>query len=83
MKQQPITVYVESEEELLLLCRDAIYILKNMRHWQKEWNEHYGNHLLKARKRWEEKADQFLEKLPKQKLDHADELIIEIKNNQQ
>lgn len=53
-------VKIDSEEKLVHNMREAINIMVNMRKFQKLWEESYGVELKNKKKRWEEKADQFL-----------------------
>ena len=82
MTQQPLIIKVESEEELLKMAQEAVHILKNLRYWQSAWQTHYGGELLKAKKKWEQRADDFLSNFPQEKTNHADDLSIQIKKTE-
>lgn len=46
---------------------EAIKIMVNLRSATKEWNQYYGCELLNKKKRWETKADNFLEEFKNKK----------------
>jgi len=54
---------IESEEELVNIFKELMHLSVNMRHWQKEWKEHYGAANRLAKEKWEERMDKFIEKL--------------------
>lgn len=58
-----MTITITSEEELKEVAKELLVVLAHLRHWTKEWNEHYGGVLLGQKKTWEKKADELLERL--------------------
>jgi len=56
-------VVIRSEEELAHEFREAVHILENLRKFQILWEESYGKTLKERKKYWEQKADQFLNRL--------------------
>lgn len=62
---------------------EMVTILNNMRHWQKEWGEHYGHELLKRKHLWEGRADKLLQRLGStEHIEHNEKVFIEHKTNQ-
>jgi len=58
-----MTIKITSEEELKKVTVELLHVLTNLRHWQKEWNLHYGGTLLNQKKIWEKRADELLGRL--------------------
>lgn len=54
---------IDSEEELVSAFKELMHISVNMRHWQKEWKEHYGAENRNTKEKWEKRMDEFHEKL--------------------
>ena len=70
-------------EDVMDTFIELVTVLNNMRHWQKEWGEHYGHALLSKRKQWEAKADKLLERLGSAELiERGETVFIENKTNQ-
>jgi hypothetical protein len=53
-------IIISEGEDVTEMFKEAITILNNMRHWQKEWEQEYGCELKAKKKRWEREADNFL-----------------------
>lgn len=58
-----MTITITSEQELKEVAAELLFVMAHLRHWQKEWNEHYGGSRLERRKEWEKRADALLERL--------------------
>lgn len=58
-----MNVTIQSEEDLEKKFIEGIHILNNLRHWTLKYNETLGSELKVIKKRWEEKADEYLKSL--------------------
>ncbi len=60
-KQEP-PVPEEATREYLLedKLKQALWLISNMRRAQEYWHMHFGHQNLKTKKRWEQKADDFV-----------------------
>lgn len=74
-------VKVHSEEELLMIAKEALHILVNLRHNSKAWERDYGAALKEAKKYWEGKADVFLNELQVKRSGRVNDVHITIKDN--
>ena len=54
-------VKIETEEELREFAAEALHILVNLRHSKDFWSMHFGAPAKDTMKRWEARADKFLE----------------------
>lgn len=57
----------KDEEEQERSFVELIGIMIHLRKWTKEWGEHYGYERLESKKKWEQKADDYIEDLKKRK----------------
>ena len=57
-----IHIKAESESEMKEELRELTYIAVGMRQWQKKWETHFGSVNKEAKKRWEEKMDEWINK---------------------
>lgn len=73
-----MTIKITSEQELVDLSKELLNALYNLRYWTKRWESEYGVDTKDAKKRWEKKADDILEKLEMQKTDQAKEIKISV-----
>lgn len=62
------------------LAREALHILNNLRHHTKYWDEHYGALAKDAKKKWEKRADEFLEKIQAEKTHSKNQIKISNEN---
>lgn len=58
-----------------------IYLLHNLRYWQKEVHSEYDYDVITAIQKWEERADEFLDKLGATNYQSLQEIIDEINSN--
>jgi hypothetical protein len=73
-------ILVKNNVELMELAREALHILVNVRHHTKYWDEHYGALAKTAKKKWEARADDFLERLKAEKTTRMSEVKIKNRN---
>ncbi len=76
-------VVINSEEELLDLAKELLYVMANMRHWQDQWSKHYGKTLLAQKKKWEVRADELLERLKTTRSVHKYDVHIKYSSDDQ
>lgn len=78
-----MTITITTEEELKEVAAELLFVLAHLRHWTKEWNEHYGGVLLGQKKTFEKRADELLERLKIQYAPHQQQghIHIEIKED--
>lgn len=69
-------VKIESEEQLVAMTKELLHIISNLRHWTKLWNEHFGSYYGKQKKMWEQRADDYLEKVGMRKTNQTGEIDI-------
>lgn len=78
-----ITVKINSEEELVRITTELLFISVNLRNATKLWHEHYGAYHSGQKKRWESRMDTLIEKLQQNNFDKFEKQSeIEIKFNQ-
>lgn len=75
-----MNIKVKNNSELMEMARDAIHILNNLRHHTKYWDEHYGALAKNAKRKWEERADEFLEKIQATKTNNRSQVKISNEN---
>ncbi len=74
-------IKIKDEEELVNMCREAIYILSNLRKFTKLWEESYGVELKKRKKGWEANADRLIERLNAKSLKAHESIKFETNEN--
>lgn len=74
-------VVINTEQELLELSKEFLYVMTNLRYWQNEWSKHHGYVLLQQKKKWEAKADELLERLKTKGSVHKYDVHIKIEND--
>lgn len=74
-----MNIKIDSEEELYEVCKEALHILSNLRHFTKKWSEIHGVELKQRKEYYENKADEFLEQLQVGNPRHSRDIKIEIK----
>jgi hypothetical protein len=78
-----IQVKINSEEELVRITTELLFISVNLRKATKDWGEHFGAYYLGQKKRWENRMDNLIEKLQQNNFDKFEKQSeIEIKINQ-
>ena len=71
-------VNIKNEEELLSLTGELISVLHKLRKSTKEWDEHYGYGRLKAKKFYEAKADELINRFKIGTLNNNELIKIEV-----
>jgi hypothetical protein len=73
-------IKIQSEEELTSVCEEALHIIANLRKFTKLWEQDFGVELKTKKKRYEQMADELIERL--QVLEHRnpEQIKIEINN---
>jgi hypothetical protein len=56
-------VKIESEQELISVCEEALHIIANIRKFTKLWEQEFGVELKTKKKRYEQMADELIERL--------------------
>lgn len=62
-----MTLKFKDDEEMAVSFLDLLEIVINLREKTKDWQEHYGHERTLKRKKWEEKADEYLSNLQRLK----------------
>lgn len=72
-------IKIESEQELINVCAEALHIIFNLRKFTKLWDGVYGKELKARKKYYEKKADDFISKLELMEKRKQEKIKIEIK----
>jgi hypothetical protein len=74
-------IKINSEQELIKVAEEAIRVISNLRKFTKLWEESYGVELKERKKRWEARADKFINELQAFELKTNECIKIEINEN--
>lgn len=77
-----VNVNINTEEELIQATKDLLHVLVNLRHKTKIWHDQYGSKNLSEKKKWEQRADDLIEKLQAQRKHSSGEYHITVKTEQ-
>jgi hypothetical protein len=73
-------IKIQSEEELISVCEEALHIISNLRKFTKLWEQEFGVELKTKKKRYEQMADELIERLQVPEHRQAGQIKIEINN---
>lgn len=73
-------IKINSEQELIGVCEEALHIIANLRKFTKLWEQEHGIELKIKKKRYEQMADELIERLQVPEHRHSGQIKIEINN---
>jgi hypothetical protein len=71
-------ILIQTEEELLQVTSELIHVLCNLRKFTKLWEQDFGVELKTKKKRYEQMADELIERLQVPEHRQAGQIKIEI-----
>lgn len=74
-------IKIQSEQELIDVCTEALHVLSNLRKFTKLWEESYGVDLKARKKYYEQKADELIKRLQVTENRQQTKIKIEINEN--
>lgn len=58
-----ITVKINSEEELVRITTELLFISVNLRRATRDWHEHFGSERKTVKEKWEKRMDKLISAL--------------------
>lgn len=74
-------IIIQTEEELIQVTAELIHVICNLRKFTKLWEEGHGVELKIKKKRYEQKADELIERLKVPEHRQVGQIKIEINEN--